>query len=164
MPDNSLDEFNRIAGYAKSIEQVTRILDSEVHKALQAEKETAEMDKSGFVLAGLTISTVVLTALAAELILKAWSGRTKGKYPKVHDLRKLMDQLDGEVWNLFQIPEINLIRSAFERHSNDFTHWRYLFENVDSNDKTKHPDPKMTQAVRLLIDKYFTQMTRQLSS
>ena len=83
-------------------------------RALKTENETGEMDDS-LVIPGLAISAVVLTALAAELILKAWIGKLKGKYPSTHNLDALLRELDFQTWNFFEKSEIDIIQSTFRR-------------------------------------------------
>ena len=115
MRERNTDNPDKIAGYAAAIEKATRISETALLRALQSENETGQMDNS-LVIPGLAISAAVLTALAAELILKAWIGKLKGKYPSTHNLDALLRDLDCQAWNFFEKSEIDIIQSTFKKH------------------------------------------------
>ena len=119
------DDADKITGYATAIEEVAEAV-------LEEEKNTG---KRFFLAAGLVINTVVSRALATELILKAWIGKTKGNYPRSHDLLKLLEDVGEQTWDQFKKDEKYKNWETLENHRKDFRHWRYLFEAVDKGDK-----------------------------
>ena len=149
----SSSDCDRIAGYAEAILQAAKVPESALSPLLREEQETGHQNPS-LVIPGLTISVVVLTALAAELILKAWIARTKGTYPHDHNLLTLFKQIKPELSALYRKRELDSIEEAFTTHKNDFTHWRYLFEHVNPADTTVQPDPDLRAAITLLVAKY----------
>ena len=143
---------NKTAGYAYALEKAVGIVNENQEGALLNEKTTED----GVLTAGLTIASTVLTALAAEIILKAWIAKSAGAYPQKHDLHKLfkLAKKSGILDNVFTEGESDEIQDTLRTHANDFTQWRYLFENVDKSNKVKHPNPKIKKALRMLIDRY----------
>ena len=72
------------------IEEVAQVvLEKRLYKLLEEENTGKRFSLT----AGLVINTVVSRALAAELILKAWIGKTEGNFPGTHDLLKLLEEV-----------------------------------------------------------------------
>lgn len=158
---------DKIVGYALAIRQVTRALEPTTYELLEKEQMKGERDTKNddsLFLPGLIVSSVVLTALSAELILKAWLGKLDGKYPKTHNFEVLMGELGSSLWAQFEDHEATMIQTSLIRHADDFTHWRYLFENVDAGDSTKHPDSAMLKTVELLIQRYRDKWMRRTAT
>ena len=92
-------------------------------------------DETSWVL-GSTLSTVILRALATELLLKALTLRKTGqpeKVRKVHDLLILFNDLDSETKEIVTAQEssqrIKPVPQILEEHKKDFETWRYIAES-----------------------------------
>ena len=86
-------------------------------------------------LAGYTFATVILRALAIELMLKALSFKKTGRYRKDrdgHDLLILFNDLDSDTRKIVAAQErihgIAPLEQILEKHRGDFVEWRYLME------------------------------------
>ena len=134
---------NEIAGFALAMHNTTRLLGIQLLQIFDDSKYAP----------GLAISNAMLAALTGEFILKAWIGRTKGEYPAIHDLTCLTKEVDYKVWEFFDKEEKEKILATFENHREDFTDWRYLFENYDKVNN-KAPSEEMLWATGILIEKY----------
>ena len=145
-------ESNKMCGYALAILKSYEILEKKSISIKEENENVCHEDR--LLIPGLVISSVILLAYSGEIILKTWLGKTKGSYPQTHDLEKLLEEFDDKIWKLFGKHEKEMIQTVFEQHSNIFTHWRYLFENVQRDDHKVHPDPKLKASIKILIDRY----------
>ena len=150
----NINPHDKMAGYAVAIAEVANELETKLLEMLEKERIN-EIDEESLLVPGLTISAVVLTALAAELILKAWTKRKSDSFLRIHDLYKLQENFDESIWHEFTVDEKELIQRTLEDHRNDFTHWRYLYENVDHGDPKKFPSSDMKLTVNILLRRYF---------
>ena len=146
------DNPDKIAGYAIAMHHVTGMSGNQLRGILN-EEAVGNYNNSQFAL-GLAINNAMLAALTGEIILKAWIGKTKGKYPTVHDLIHLAEELPDEVWQSFRKEEKEKIWATFEIHRKDFTGWRYLFEKHEKSTINEAPDDKMLWATGRLIEEY----------
>lgn len=84
---------------------------------------------------GYFFSTVILRALATELLLKALSFRRTGTYERTHDLLDLFNALDSDTRNIITTLEgvhgIAPLERILEKHRGDFVEWRHLMEGGD---------------------------------
>ena len=146
------DNPDKIAGYAIAMHHVTGMSGNQLRGILN-EEAVGNYNNSQFA-PGLAINNAMLAALTGEIILKAWIGKTKGKYPTVHDLIHLAEELPDEVWQSFRKEEKEKIWATFEIHRKDFTGWRYLFEKHEKSTINEAPDDKMLWATGRLIEEY----------
>lgn len=84
---------------------------------------------------GYFLSTVILRALATELMLKVLCFKKAGRYRKDregHDLLVLFNDLDSDTRKLIADLErshgIAPLQQILEKHRGDFVDWRYLME------------------------------------
>lgn len=150
----NISPHDRMAGYAVAIAQVANELETKLFETLEKER-VDEIDEGSLLVPGLVISASVQTALATELILKAWLKRAMDRFLKTHDLFQLQEMFDNSMWNEFTMEEKELIQRTLKRHRDDFTHWRYLFENVDRSGSRRYPSPDMKETVDILIRRYW---------
>ena len=91
-------------------------------------------------IAGYFFGTVILRALATELVLKVLSFKKTGRYRKDrtgHDLWVLFDDLDDDTKKVIGYLEgvhgVAPLERILEKHRGDFVDWRYLMEVGDKH-------------------------------
>ena len=116
-------------GQAGALKRVTDDLQNTLNQLLPISEQQAVR------LWGYTVSTVMLRALATELILKALSFKKAGKYRKDrkgHDLLVLFKDLDCDtrklVSKLAEAQGIMPLEQILGKHKDDFLAWRYVTE------------------------------------
>ena len=130
-----------MAAQAISLRQVADDLQNNLNQMLKlsAQPFTGSKEQMARGL-GYLLSTVMLRALAAELILKALSCKKTGQYKKGkdgHDLLALFNDLDSSTKTIVAKLEDNHgiapLEKILEKHRNDFVAWRYLAEAKTQN-------------------------------
>ena len=107
---------------------------------------------------GYFLSSVMLRALATELMLKALSFKKTGQYRKNrggHDLLVLFNDLDNDTREIVAAQErshgIAPLEQILEKHRGDFVEWRYPTEG-DEGHQIDFLD--LDKAVHILITVY----------
>lgn len=82
---------------------------------------------------GLTVSSVILKAYSAELLLKFMSFKKTGDFKRIHNLSDLYDDLDDDTKKLIADTAVQHgvapVDQILANHKDDFIEWRYVFEN-----------------------------------
>lgn len=120
------------AFHATALRQVANDLQQSINQVREP-KASGDLDWARWV-TGYTSSTLILRALATELMLKVLSYKRTGKFrakgKEGHDLRILFDDLDEEtrqlIDDLASAHGFRPLEQILEKHRGDFVNIRYL--------------------------------------